>query len=69
MQSRVMLLQQKLADYQKKASELRTLDEFIMLKQRLQEMMGAFAAYEEWDLYQKTADLMAQTVLHIRFIE
>lgn len=69
MQSRLMLLQQKLADYQKKAQELRTLDEFIMLKQTLQEMMRVFAAYEEWDLYQKTADLMAQTVLHIRFIE
>ncbi|MBY8912027.1 hypothetical protein KY305_04560 [Bacillus sp. YC2] len=69
MQSPLLLLQQKLADYQKKAAELRTLDEFIMLKQTLQEMMRAFAAYEEWDLYQKTADLMAQTVLHIRFKE
>jgi hypothetical protein len=32
-------------------------------------MMKVFAACEEWDLYQKTADLMAQTVLRIRFIE
>jgi hypothetical protein len=69
MQSPLMLLQMKLADYQKKAAELRTIDEFILLKQTLQEMMKVFAACEEWDLYQKTADLMAQTVLRIRFIE
>lgn len=69
MQSPLMLLQLKLADYQKKAAELWTIDEFIILKQTLQDMMKVFAAFEEWELYQKTADLMAQTVLHIRFIE
>nr|MDH3078436.1 hypothetical protein [Bacillus velezensis] len=63
MQSPLMLLQLKLADYQKKAAELRTIDEFIILKQTLQDMMKVFAACEEWELYQKTADLMAQTVL------
>ncbi|MEC1736373.1 hypothetical protein P9D87_05160 [Bacillus mojavensis] len=52
------LLKQMLYEHQIDTERAVTLEEYIALRHKLQELMGKFASFEEWELYQKAADLM-----------
>ncbi|NTU25600.1 hypothetical protein HPX95_05325 [Bacillus tequilensis] len=61
MQAPLSLLKQMLNEYQKVTEKADTFEEYMAVRLRLQELMGKFASFEEWDLYQKAADLMMHT--------
>ncbi|MDR4433677.1 hypothetical protein [Bacillus tequilensis] len=61
MQAPLSLLKQMLNEHQKVIEKADTFEEYMAVRLRLQELMGKFASFEEWDLYQKAADLMMHT--------
>ncbi|AUZ28541.1 hypothetical protein [Bacillus cabrialesii] len=58
MHAPLSLLKQMLNEHQKDTEKAVTYEEYLAVRSRLQELMGKFASFEEWDLYQKAADLM-----------
>ncbi|MER0466451.1 hypothetical protein ABR330_07140 [Bacillus cabrialesii subsp. cabrialesii] len=61
MHAPLSLLKQMLNEHQKDTEKAVTFEEYLAVRLRLQELMGKFASFEEWDLYQKAADLMMHT--------
>ncbi|MFB0633740.1 hypothetical protein ACEPP6_00360 [Bacillus rugosus] len=61
MHAPLSLLKQMLTEHQKETEKAVTFEEYIAMRRKLQELMGKFALFEEWDLYQKAADLMMHT--------
>ncbi|MGE6630689.1 hypothetical protein [Bacillus sp. NPDC077027] len=57
-------LKLKLHENQLKLKHTFTMEEYHEMKQALQDMRMKFAAYEEWDLYQRTTDLMTVLLFH-----
>ncbi|MEG7381584.1 hypothetical protein V5785_20190 [Bacillus subtilis] len=55
------LLKQMLNERQKDTEKAVTFEEYLAVRLKLQELMGKCASFEEWDLYQKAADLMMHT--------
>jgi len=58
MHAPLSLLRQMLKEYQIDTEKVFTFEEYLAVRLKLQELMGKFASLEEWDLYQKAADLM-----------
>lgn len=63
MHAPLSLLKQMLNEHQKDTEKAVTFEEYIAVRLKLQELMGKCASFEEWDLYQKAADLMMHTGL------
>ncbi len=63
MHAPLSLLKQMLNEHQKDTEKAVTYEEYLAVRLRLQELMGKFASFEEWDLYQKAANLMMHTGL------
>ncbi|KAF1679238.1 hypothetical protein AAGG74_14160 [Bacillus mexicanus] len=61
MHTSLSLLKQTLDEHLKVTKKAVTFEEYIAVRLKLEELMGKFAMFEEWDLYQKTADLMMHT--------
>ncbi|AFI30717.1 MULTISPECIES: hypothetical protein [Bacillus] len=58
MHAPLSLLKQMLKEHQIDTEKAVTFEEYLAVRLKLQELMGKFASLEEWDLYQKAADLM-----------
>ncbi|MCY8307712.1 hypothetical protein [Bacillus vallismortis] len=61
MHAQLPLLRQMLIEHQKDTEKAVTFEEYVAVRRKLQELMGKCASFEEWDLYQKAADLMMHT--------
>ncbi|MBL3647402.1 hypothetical protein ABZM97_20940 [Bacillus vallismortis] len=61
MYTQLPLLKQMLNERQKDTEKAVTFEEYLAVRLKLQELMGKCASFEEWDLYQKAADLMMHT--------
>ncbi|MDR0124231.1 hypothetical protein [Bacillus zhangzhouensis] len=51
-------LKRKLHEYQLNLKKTFTVEELSEMKQALHEIRMTFAAYEEWDLYQRATDMI-----------
>ncbi|MBD3861143.1 hypothetical protein IEE86_15520 [Bacillus sp. 28A-2] len=57
-------LKRKLYEYQLNLKKTFTVEELSEMKQALHEIRMTFAAYEEWDLYQRATDMITVLLLH-----
>ncbi|MGG1248384.1 hypothetical protein [Bacillus spizizenii] len=58
MQTPLSFLKQMLTEHQIDTEKAVTFEEYMAMRRKLQELMGKFASFEEWDLYQQAGDLM-----------
>ncbi|MEG7336059.1 hypothetical protein [Bacillus sp. 0102A] len=61
MHAQLPILKQMLKEHQKDTEKAVTVEEYLAVRLKLQKLMRKCASFEEWDLYQKAADLMMHT--------